>query len=180
MNKIIFSFVLILCSVFSAHAQFDNYIRISGDAGVVANSERDKKIGLGGSVSWLTIDRFISGTNGNFISLGVKAFNNPYGDGKFLSSIMNDIDDGFNYIMPLIGYRFAQKGIDEGFFIEPRIGLAFGAGYTAFAVSPLAGYTFDKLDIALFCDLGFGNKNNAIRNKNFFTPGVSVAYSFGL
>lgn len=180
MKKIIFCLILMTCTLVSAQAQFNNYIRISGDAGIVASSERDKKIGLGGTVSWLTIDNFISNNSNNYITVSAKAFNNPYGEGKFVSSIMNDKNDGFNYIMPLLGYRFTKTGMEEGFFVEPRAGVVIGASYTGFAISPLAGYAFDNFDVSLFIDLGFGSKNNASLSKNIIAPGLSIAYNFGL
>ncbi|HBT85864.1 MAG: hypothetical protein PHO13_00615 [Fermentimonas sp.] len=179
MKKTIFTLLFSIGILMSANAQFTSYIRLSGDIGIVSNSEKDKKFGVGGTVSWLTVDNLISGNEYNYISLGIKGFNNPYGEGKLFSSIMNDEDDGFNYIMPLLGYRFTQKGVEEGFFIEPRIGAAFGASYTAFAISPLAGYSFNNLDFSIYCDMGFGSEISAIQKKSFFTPGLSIAYSFG-
>lgn len=173
---LLFSFVIFM----NVNAQFDNYIRLSGDIGVVSNSKRDKNFGVGGTVSWLKVDNLISGNELNYITLSLKGFNNPYGEGKIISSIMNDLNDGFNYIIPLIGYRFTQNGVEDGLFIEPRAGVAFGESYTAFALSPLAGYSYLNIDFSLFCDLGFGSKNSAIRNKSFITPGVGIAYNFGL
>src|SRR5690554_3430843 len=156
----------------------ENNIRISGDAGVVTNTGRDKKFGMGGSLGWLTVDNLISRSNTNYFALHIKGFNNPYGEGKLISSILNDKNDGFTYIMPLIGYRFTQRGMSNGFFAEPRIGMAFGANkYTAFALSPLAGYAYEGFEFSLFCDIGFGQKNNAILKRNFFTPGIGVAYN---
>ncbi len=159
-------------------AQDNNYIRISGDVGLVTNTERDEKFGIGGTLGWLTVDNLISQSGNNYIALHVKGFNNPYGEGKLISSILNDKNDGFSYIMPLLGYRLTQRGMSDGFFIEPRIGMAFGASkYAAFAFAPLAGYTYGGFEFSLFCDMGFGWKNNAILSKNFFTPGVSIAYN---
>src|SRR5690554_272534 len=99
MKKTIFTLLFSIGILMSANAQFTSYIRLSGDIGIVSNSEKDKKFGVGGTVSWLTVDNLISGNEYNYISLGIKGFNNPYGEGKLFSSIMNDEDDGFNYIM---------------------------------------------------------------------------------
>lgn len=162
-------------------AQHENYIRISADAGLVANTDRDGKFALGGTVSWLTQDNLIALSEYNYITLGVKGINNPYGDGKILSSIGNDKDDAFNYIGALAGYRFTQEGVAFGLYAEPRIGAAFGAdGYAAFLFSPIVGYAYNYFDFSAFCDMGFGGKNSAIGKKNFFTVGVSVAYNIGL
>ncbi len=180
MRIIIFILLFTFGALTSAKGQFDNYVKLSADLGIVANSERDKNIGAGGTISWLTTDVLFSRSNHNYISVSIKAFNNPYEEGKFISSILNGLDDGFNYIRPLLGYRFSQNGFDEGFFIEPRVGAAFGSSYTALAFSPLAGYTYQNFDFSIFCDLGLGSKNNAVLKKNFFTPGLTVAYSFGL
>lgn len=180
MKKIIFTLLFSIGILMSAKGQFNNYIRLSGDIGIVSNSEQNKKFGIGGTVAWLAMDNLLSNNPNNFISLNIKGFNNPYGEGKILSSILNDADDAFNYIMPLIGYRFTQNGMEEGFFIEPRIGAAFGASYTAFAFSPLAGYSYLNLDFSLFIDMAFGTKNSAIGKKSCITPGVSIAYNFGL
>ncbi|MDD4776905.1 MAG: hypothetical protein PHV53_01320 [Fermentimonas sp.] len=180
MKKVVFTLLFTILILMSAKAQYNNYIRLSGDIGIVTNSERDKKFGVGGTVTWLTVDNMLSKNEFNYISLSVKGFNNPYGEGKILSSILNDADDAFNYIMPLVGYRFTQRGIEDGLFIEPRIGAAFGASYTAFAFSPLAGYSFQNLELSIFLDTAFGSKNSAIHKKSFVTPGVSIAYNLGL
>jgi hypothetical protein len=180
MKRAIFILLFFMATLGAMQAQKSNYIHISGDAGVVANSERDEKFGLGGTLSWLTQDVFIAKKPGNYISLGVKAFNNPYGEGKLISSIMNDKDDAFNYIMALAGYRITGQGISDGFFVEPRIGAVFGAsGYTGFAFAPLAGYAYRDFDFAVYCDMGFGGENSAVLKKNFFTPGISIGYNFG-
>ncbi len=72
-------------------------------------------------------EHFAPQTN-NYISLGTKAINNPYDGGKFITSINNDKNDAFNYLMALAGYRITQHGISAGFFVEPRLGVVFGAG----------------------------------------------------
>ncbi len=182
MKRTIFIVILLAAlTIGSVEAQQSNYIHVSVDAGLVANTNRDKKFGMGGTLGWLTQDNLLSLNPNNYISLNVKALNNPYGEGKFLSSIMNDANDAFNYIMPLAGYRLTQQGISDGFFIEPRIGAVFGANsYTGFAFSPIAGYAVQQFNFSLYCDMGFGSKNSAILEKNFFTPGISVAYNIGL
>ncbi|MBK5195898.1 MAG: hypothetical protein JJE08_07705 [Proteiniphilum sp.] len=180
MKKTIFILLFTVVTLTATQAQKSNYVHISGDAGFVVNTERDKKFGLGGTIGWLTYDNLISQNPYNYISLSVKGFNNPYGEGKFLGSMFNDKDDAFNYIMFLAGYRFTQQGLTEGLFVEPRMGVVIGAsGYTGFAFSPMAGYAYRNFDFSLFCDMGFGNKVSAIRNKNFFTPGISIGYNIG-
>lgn len=175
------SLLLISLAIGMGKAQETNYIFVSVDAGLVANTNRDKKFGLGGSIGWLTQDNLFSFNPNNYISLSVKAFNNPYGDGKLISSINNDTDDSFNYLMPLVGYRITQNGVADGFFVEPRIGAVFGASsYAGLAFSPLAGYSVKQFDISIYCDMGFGDKNSAIRKKNFFTPGISIGYNISL
>ncbi|NLJ00769.1 MAG: hypothetical protein GX371_06420 [Bacteroidales bacterium] len=176
-------FFLLLFTLLTAtmQAQENNYIRISGDLGLVANTARDKKFGAGGSIGWLTIDNLISKNPNNFLTLHLKGFNNPYGDGKLISSILNGDGDGFNYIMPLVGYRITGSGVSNGYFVEPRVGASVGAmGHTSFAFSPLAGFGYENFEFSLFCDMGFSGKNNAIRKKNFFTPGISVAYTIAI
>lgn len=181
MKRTIFIIILLAAlTIQSAEAQETNYIHISVDAGLVANTGRDKKFGMGGTIGWLTQDNLLSSNPNNYISLSLKAFNNPYGEGKLLSSIKNDADDGFNYIMPLAGYRFTQEGIADGFFVEPRIGAVFGASYAGFAFSPLAGYAVQQFNFSIYCDMGFGSKESAILKKSFFTPGISVAYNINL
>lgn len=176
MKKTIFLMLLIFLTV-TVIAQESNYIRISGDAGLVVNTNRDKKFGMGGTIGWLTVDNWISESKNNYVTFHLKGFNNPFGQGKLISSILNDKSDAFNYITPMIGYRFTQSGVSNGFFVEPRVGASFGSKYVAFAFSPLGGYAYENLEFSLFCDMGFGGKNSAIREKNFFTPGISVAYN---
>ncbi|WP_298650188.1 hypothetical protein [uncultured Proteiniphilum sp.] len=181
MKKTVFIVLLLAAlTIQSAEAQEYNYIHVSIDAGLVANTSHDKKFGMGGTLGWLTQDNLLAFNPRNYISLSVKAFNNPYGEGKFLSSIMNDANDAFNYIMPLVGYRFTQEGISNGFFVEPRIGAVFGSSYNGMAFSPIAGYAVQQFNFSLYCDMGFGSKESAILKKNFFTPGISVAYNISL
>jgi hypothetical protein len=181
MKRIIFIIILFVAlAIQPAKAQESNYIHISVDAGLVVNTGRDKKFGMGGTIGWLTQDNLLSLNPNNYISLSVKAFNNPYGEGKILSSIKNNADDAFNYIMPLAGYRFTQQGISDGFFVEPRAGAVFGANYAGFAFSPIAGYALQQFNFSIYCDMGFGSKNSSILKKNFFTPGISVAYNINL
>ncbi|MEA5128185.1 hypothetical protein [Proteiniphilum sp.] len=182
MKRTIFIVMLLAALTFqSVEAQETNYIHISVDAGLVANSKQDKKFGLGGTIGWLTQDNLLSQNPNNYLSLSVKAFNNPYGEGKLFSSINNDDNDAFNYIMPLVGYRFTKEGIADGFFVEPRIGAVFGASsYAGFAFSPLAGYAVQQFNFSIYCDMGFSGKESAILKKSFFTPGISVAYNIHL
>lgn len=182
MKRIIFTVLLLAVLTFqSVEAQETHYIHLSVDAGLVANTSRDKKFGLGGTIGWLTQDNLLSQNPNNYLSLSMKGFNNPYGGGKLISSINNDKNDSFNYIMPLLGYRFTQEGVADGFFVEPRIGAVFGAGsYAGFAFSPLAGYALQQFNFSLYCDMGFGSKESAILKKSFFTPGISVAYNINL
>ncbi len=180
MRKTILILILGFLSFVNAQAQYDNYIRISGGMGSTINSQRDKKLGMGGDVSWLTTDYLISLNYNNFFTLGIKAHNNPYGEGKFISSILNKKNDAFNYIMPFAGYRITQHGVENGFFIEPRIGAVFGSGYSAFAFAPIAGYAFSNFDISIYGDMGFGSEENAILKTNFYTIGVSFAYTLKL
>lgn len=180
MNRLFFTFLFAMVAFNTMQAQKNNYIHISADGGFIVNSVRDEKIGLGGTLSWITTDNLIAPQSNNYISLGIKAINNPYGDGEFFTSINNDKNDAFNYLMALAGYRITQQGVTEGFFLEPRFGVVFGAsGYTGFAFAPLAGYTYRNFDFAVYCDMGFGRENSAILKKNFFTPGLSIGYNFG-
>lgn len=180
MNRLFFIFLFTMVALSTMQAQKNNYIHISADGGLIVNSERDEKIGLGGTLSWLTVDNLIAPQTNNYISLGIKAINNPYNGGKFITSINNDKNDAFNYLMALAGYRITQQGISAGFFVEPRLGVVFGAGgYTGFAFAPLAGYAYHNFDFAVYCDMGFGRENSAILKKNFFTPGLSIGYNFG-
>ena len=172
--------LLIALTTPAATAQDANYIHVSSDAGLVVNTNRDKKLGIGGTLAWLAQDNLFSLNPRNYISLSVKAFNNPYGEGKFFSSIMNKANDGFNYIMPVVGYRLTQQGVDDGFFVEPRIGAVFGSGYSGLALSPIAGYALQQFNFSIYCDMGFGRENSAIREKNFFVPGISIAYNISI
>ncbi len=46
--------------------------------------------------------------------------------------------------------------------------------------SPMVGYTVKKIDIGVYCDMGFSKENFATKKDNFFTLGVSVGYNIGL
>lgn len=177
MRKIILLLFLFVSSTFLTKAQTNHVIRISGDLGIVANSNNERKFGMGGTVSWLAIDNQLSKNGKNYLSLSIKGFNNPYGEGKLLTSILNDKNDALNYLMPLVGYRITFKDITNGFFLEPRVGAIFGAsGYKGFAFSPMAGYGLENFNIAIYLDMGFGNKNSPILKKNIVSPGISIGY----
>jgi hypothetical protein len=181
MKTTIFILLFTVFSFISTQAQHSNFIRLSVDAGLVVNTERDNQFGMGGTLSWFIQDNLFSFNPDNYISIGITGFNNPYGEGKLIGSILNDKKDGFNYIMPLLGYRITQQGIADGFFAEPRMGIVIGSGYTGFAFSPLAGYAYRNFDFSLFCDMGFSDKVSfAMRKKNFFTPGISIGYNIGI
>lgn len=172
--------VAVIVSAMALKAQ-SHYLRIAVSPGIVTNSEYKEKFALGGSVAWMMEDHFIGKNPNNFISLTFKGMNNPFGEGKLISSILNDKSDAFNYLMPLAGYRFCKNGMDDGFFVEPRVGAAIGAsGWVGFAFSPQCGYALNNFDFAAFCDMGLGSKQNVIRKKNFFTIGASVAYRIKL
>ncbi|NLO72358.1 MAG: hypothetical protein GX102_15740 [Porphyromonadaceae bacterium] len=158
-----------------------NYLNVSGQTGVVVNSQRDKKLGIGGSVAWLMQDDFMSKSGKNYTSLTMKIFNNPYQEGKFLKSMFNNEDDGFNYVALLAGYRVNFQNISNGFFVEPRLGVGiFADKKPAFVVSPLVGFAYRNFDFGAYCDLGFKNKPFATQKNNFITVGLSVGYGFGL
>lgn len=181
MKKIYLFLLLGLSICLHTGAQTNNHMRFSGDVGIVVNSAQNNKSGVGGTISWLTADIFLFKEWNNYFTLHLKGFNNPYGDGKLFSSILNDENDGFNYIMPLAGYRMTRKGITEGFYLEPRIGVIIGASdYVGLAISPMTGYTFGNFDASLYVDIGFGNKVSAIHKKNIFAPGISIGYIFPL
>lgn len=179
MKKTISILLFSLVILTTIQAQKINYFRVSGDAGMVVNTERDNKSGMGGTLGWLAQDNLFSFNPDNYITLSIKGFNNPYNGGKLVGSILNGKNDGFNYIMPLLGYRTTQHGVADGFFAEPRIGIVIGSGYTGFAFSPLAGYAYRNFEFSLFCDMGFSEKVSAIRKNNFFTPGISIGYNLG-
>jgi hypothetical protein len=164
----------------SASSQ-QNFLNISAQAGSVLNTDQDKSFGIGGSVTWLHQDGYLAKSENNYLTLTLKGFNNPYGEGKFISSVLNDKGDGFNYITALAGYRVAFQQITDGFFLEPRLGVGFFAEKkSSFLFSPMVGYTVKKIDIGVYCDMGFSKENYAIKKDNFFTLGVSVGYNIGL
>ncbi len=164
----------------SASSQ-QNFLNISAQAGSVLNTDQDKSFGIGGSVTWLHQDGYLTKSENNYLTLTLKGFNNPYGEGKFVSSVLNDKGDGFNYITALAGYRVAFQQITDGFFLEPRLGVGFFAEKkSSFLFSPMVGYTVKKIDIGVYCDMGFSKENYAIKKDNFFTLGVSVGYNIGL
>lgn len=158
-----------------------NYLNISVQAGQVINSQKDRKFGLGGSLAWLHQDNYMSQNENNYFSLTMKILNNPYGEGKFISSMFNNADDGFNYVSALLGYRFAFQSIENGVYIEPRLGYGHFAGHkSSLIISPQIGYTYNQFDFSAFCDFGFAKKPFITGKENFATIGLSVGYNIGL
>jgi len=92
MEKTIFILLFSLVTLTTTQAQKSNYFRISGDAGIVVNTERDNKSGMGGTLGWLAQDNLFSFNPNNYISLSIKGFNNPYGGGKLVGSILKMMD----------------------------------------------------------------------------------------
>lgn len=185
MKKVFFTIIIGVLASISAMAQatyykYDTYIRISGNIGFSASSERNEKLGIGGDIFWLAADNLFLMNRNNFITLGVKGFNNPYGEGSYVTSIMNGKNDGFNCIIALVGYRVTKQGAEQGLFVEPRMGIAFGSNYSAYAFSPLFGYSYNNIEFSIFCDMGFSNQRNALMKNNFYTPGISLAYNLKL
>ncbi|MHB9057067.1 MAG: hypothetical protein ACYC2P_13130 [Paludibacteraceae bacterium] len=161
-------------------AQTISYLHISGQAGLVTNSQQDRKLGLGGSVAWFRQDNLLFNSEKNYFTLTLKGFNNPYGEGKFISSIMNGANDAFNYIGLLAGYRLTAGNAAAGFYAEPRLGAGFVPGGTGFLFSPALGYAFNGIDIAVYSDMGFRGKPLVTGTNNFYTVGLSVGYNIGL
>lgn len=178
-KKLTFLFAILLTtSVLTAQK---NVLNISGQVGTVMNSNQDRKFGLGGSVAWLVQDQFISKSEKNYLSLTFKAFNNPYEEGKLISSVFNEANDGFNYVAALAGYRVGFQSISNGFYIEPRVGMGlFASRKKSFVIAPAIGYTYKNIDFGAFCDMGFSNSNYATLTNRFFTVGLSVGYNIGL
>lgn len=161
-------------------AQSKTYVNVSLQGGYVVNSERDEKIGIGGTVAIMQQD-FLFNAEKNYLTLTVKGFNNPYGDGKFITSIMNEEKDGFNHLDLLAGYRITGGDAQNGIFVEPRIGTALVYDWKpALLFSPTVGYATRGFEVALFGDFGFHNANLAIKKQNFTTVGISLGYNIGL
>jgi|LSQX01.3.fsa_nt_gb hypothetical protein len=179
LKKSLLLLIAVITAVSASSQQ--NFLNISAQAGSVLNTDQDKSFGIGGSVTWLHQDGYLAKSENNYLTLTLKGFNNPYGEGKFISSVLNDKGDGFNYITALAGYRVAFQQITDGFFLEPRLGVGFFAEKkSSFLFSPMVGYTVKKIDIGVYCDMGFSKENYAIKKDNFFTLGVSVGYNIGL
>ncbi len=159
------------------NTQPDYCIHISGNSGFVLDSKRDRRFGLGGTIAFMLKDKWINKNEQGFFTISVKGFNNPYGDGKLIASILNDKGDAFNYIQLLAGYRYTLDSMANGVYVEPRIGYTKLAGSSAFTIAPALGYTYNNFDFALFCDMGFASKRLANLKDGFVTLGVSVGYN---
>lgn len=179
MKKLITFILLIALTSVGLHAQDQYAVRFSADGGSLLQTSRDGSLGLGASMSFLMQDMWIQKSDKNYITITLRAFNNPFDGGKLFSSVSNDKTDAFNYIPLLIGYRMTQTQLEYGWYVEPRLGIAFGyPPYKTLILAPTAGYTFNYLDIGVFADLGFGSPVNAIGSKNFYTVGISLGYNF--
>lgn len=154
-----------------------NALHVSAEAGAVLKTNKDKSLGVGGTIGVMVQDNFFFIEPTNYLTFSVKGFNNPYGDGKIISSIFNKESDGFNYIAFLLGYRMTQDNFSDGWFFEPRFGYAAGSLYGALIFAPVGGYAYKDFDFGAFLDLGFGEKNSAIGSKNFYTLGITVGYN---
>ncbi len=180
MKKEFFTLLLIVASViFADKAQAQNAFHVSVNPGMVLESNQDKKFGLGGTLALMIEDRFMLNRPAYYVTFGVKGFNNPFGEGKLISSIFNKETDAFNYVAFLAGYRMTQDNFANGWYFEPRFGYAAGSGYGAFVLAPVGGYAYNNFDFGVFADLGFGGKESIIGNKNFYTLGLTIGYNIG-
>ncbi|WP_297983169.1 hypothetical protein [uncultured Chryseobacterium sp.] len=174
---------LLLSASVSANAQDTEnsrkFISVSGEAGFVLNSDMDKTFGLGGTVSYMVQDMIFNHAK-NYVTVGLKGFSNPYSGGKFISNIGNNKNDGMNYSALLGGYRFIFDTVQNGWYVEPRLGVAMAGGnYFGAIIAPKAGLTYNNWDFAAFTDLSFGGENNLGKNS-FATAGLGIGYIFGL
>lgn len=177
-------FTLLIFSLFAVgtlSAQSLKYLHVSAQAGSVTNSVEDKKIGIGGTAALFLQDNLIAKTDRHFWTITARAFNNPIRDGKFISSVLNKETDAFNYIGLLAGYRMATGDMQNGLFIEPRVGTALVWDWKpTFLFSPTVGYAMNGFEIAAFGDLGFSNHQLVMGKDNFVTVGISLGYNFNL
>lgn len=183
MKKIILLAILALaCATVTQKTYAQNAIHISADAGAVLKTNRDKSLGVGGTIGVMVQDNFFFIEPTNYLTFSIKGFNNPYGDGKILSSVLNGKDDAFNYISFLAGYRITQGDLSYGWYLEPHLGYTAGTtGYGAFTLAPSGGYAYDDFDLGVFLDMGFGGKaNHTFGGKNFYTLGITVGYNIRL
>lgn len=142
MKTQLFVTAALACSVlaFAQEKVLDRrFISVSAEAGINAGSDKDKKFGLGGSVEYIMPDKLFHNQR-HYLTVGLKGFNNPYDDGKFVSSIFNKSNDGLNYIALLGGYRMVQNTVENGWYFEPRIGYTRAASYNGFIFAPKGGY----------------------------------------
>lgn len=176
-------FVLITGFSFAQTPKDKVYIHISGDCGFLLNSDQDRKIGLGSTVSFLIPDNWLVSNERNYFTLGVKGLNNPVYNGKFFSSINNNTLDAFNYFQVLAGYRFCERIPENGWYFEYRLGLTlFDLNFNnyAFSFSPAFGYVYNQFDFSVFSDINVADTYTALGKKEFYTLGVSIGYDIGL
>lgn len=180
MKTKLFTLMVVLLTTGTLSAQTKSYLNVSGQAGFVVNSQEDRKLGLGGSAAWLQQDGFLFNCSKNYLTLTLKALNNPFREGRFVSSILNNKFDAFNYLGVLAGYRLTTGSAANGFYVEPRLGAGVEGSGISFLFSPAAGYAYKNFDFALYSDMGFAGKTQATGTDNFFTVGLSVGYNIGL
>lgn len=182
MKTKIFAFLIFsIFAIGAISAQSLMYLNISADGGFVTNSAEDRKFGVGGSAAFFLQDNLIAKTDRHFWTITARAFNNPILDGKIISSVLNKKTDAFNYIGLLAGYRIATGDMQNGLFVEPRVGTAFTYGWNPlFLLSPTAGYAIQGFQVGAFGDFGFGGKDLVIGKKSLVTIGISLGYNFNL
>ncbi len=179
-RKLIILLIAIVSSAGLVKAQTGNFINVSGQMGFVTNSKQDRKFGVGGSAAFLLQDNFLAVNQDNYLTFTLKAFNNPFLDGKLIKSVLNNAYDAFNYIGILAGYRFTAGGAEDGFYVEPRLGVGALAGGANFLFSPVVGYGYRNFDFGIFGDMGFRGKPMATNTNNAFTVGLTVGYNIAL
>ncbi len=170
--------VIISCGALFAQSKV--YLHVSGQGGRVVQTERDKSIGIGGTLGVMISDTFLFNSDNGYLTFSVKGFNNPYNGGKFVTSIMNDKNDAFNYLQFLAGYRYTTFEATNGLYIEPRVGANLVSLFRpGFAFSPVMGFTAKGFDIGVFADMGFHGVKTSVGYNNFTTVGLSVGYNLG-
>lgn len=180
-TKIFIFLIFSILAIGTISAQSLMYLNISADGGFVTNSVEDRKFGIGGSAAFFLQDNLIAKTDRHFWTITARAFNNPIRDGKFITSVLNKKVDAFNYLGLLAGYRIATGDMQNGFYLEPRVGIHIPATRKpGLLFSPTVGYATHGFQLGAFGDFGFTNKNLVIGKQNFITIGVSLGYNFNL
>jgi len=191
--------LIILFFLCSVKLTAQSYISVTADNGYMINADPGfLKMGLGTSVGFLIQNNLQLGAACNYFTFTASLINYPHtGVSYSPSHFNNDVDDAFNYVKLLVGYRISlrfpeengsynyYRGFDriEGLSFEPNIGTAlynFTFRNPTVIISPRLNYVRKGFQLSAYFDYGQAKEHTNIGYRTIFSVGMSLGCNLKL